>query len=903
MPATDPTPEHDDDDAPPPALPVVAYRTAGAQAREGTRPGWLTALGVLSVVIGVAGVVAHLAAVRTVADMFRLTTPPPRPFTPPPLRPSPPLNPYAGEWLVPGGMGRADREAMVEHLTLRMSLGVARRESLRRLLGNAGGQIFGGSSDAVTEAGQLPAGPDGPNALGTHFFRTPNGTVLIDDNVARFYPGDADPPIRVEQGRIVRPTGLRVAGRMIWSGTDGAREQVRVAAVVIEETLDDLRRQHGPAFTATQAAALGQRMASAAPYDPVFAAFAGAPATPLQTQILDGGTFEYVAAGTRTLVLRTGWVIENASPLLDPRTGQRFRPGLTPIRLPLTRAHAVLSAAYLVLGAALATFLATCGLLTLTDAPAAARYHARWAWLKLWLMLAFLIPVFSTTTAMALQRAGNQSPIIVATVIVTAGVLVAQLGYPLAVLAVLRSRDVWAFYAARNESVTALRDQTRAAWRRRTGVFATTRRGRSATAACLAVLVLAMVVYAADALNERTDTTAWYAQGVFEITLFGTATAATAICAVALLRHRYAHSRAAVAALIVLAVALPARGQTTRRPATRATAAENAAVAEAFEKLGAGDAAADRLAILSTGGRRISEYSRPTRELLERKIPKVLDAIAALPEDAAADRAELARALPTFASRTAYATSVRARIEAAQAVTYRDYLNFVTMMSGWMDVRKDQPAHALLFRLAAHGDERTLDAIAGVIRVRGNEPFQFQRAAQSRDAEERRGLIVILARRSNYPVTLQLVESLSAMPEAGTDPAVRRLVGVAVARLGPQALGRMAEEGVVGRRSDARWKLEAAAFAADGPSRREVERQSLARDRERHAMLDWSDGSRSEKLKTSWSDPSLRARLRAAAAPAVAGIALTVSIAVLFVIAVHIACRPPRQFHHPEDAT
>jgi hypothetical protein len=157
------------------------------------------------------------------------------------------LAPYDGELKGPEGLTRAEAYESVAAVNSRVPLTPDRAAMLRRFRVEFGAKVFPAPSGArmsydsaralITDAGQLPAGPDGLRTRGTHFFRTSTGAVLLDDASVRYYPVDGTPPLSVTNDTSMNAQGTR-----------------RRCALVVAEEIDRIHRRLGPTFTPIHAA-------------------------------------------------------------------------------------------------------------------------------------------------------------------------------------------------------------------------------------------------------------------------------------------------------------------------------------------------------------------------------------------------------------------------------------------------------------------------------------------------------------------------------------------------------------------------------------------------------------------------------------------------------------------------
>jgi hypothetical protein len=163
--------------APPLSMPMTQHAWFGSPVAPAAlqRPGLVTAIGVLSIVLGSLAALGELISIFPIAQIYFLN---PTIIRPNALRvPQPaavaPVNlaPYAGELKAADGLGRAEALAAVAGVNAVLGdskrLSPNRQVMLARLLAECGRKVFAGPapldesavSGEITEAGQFGAGP------------------------------------------------------------------------------------------------------------------------------------------------------------------------------------------------------------------------------------------------------------------------------------------------------------------------------------------------------------------------------------------------------------------------------------------------------------------------------------------------------------------------------------------------------------------------------------------------------------------------------------------------------------------------------------------------------------------------------------------------------------------------
>jgi hypothetical protein len=537
----------------------------------------VTAIGVLSIVLGSLAALGELISIFPIAQIYFLNLRIDRPnasrVSPPAVAPVN-LAPYAGDLKAPDGLGRA--EALVAVTGINGVLDESKRLSpnrqvmLARLLAECGRKIFAAPaplneaaiSGEITEAGQFGAGPDGLYERGTHFIRTKGGVILIDDSVARFMPPS-----------LGRAGELRVDDDVVTQGEVGRRR--RSAAAVAEE-LDDLRVRLGPSFNAMQAGALAQaRLAETPP--PLrnrSNRLARAPdrrAVPGADARMVGTTLTYNSA---LWILADGRVIRDTIGR-DPRTGSFTRDFVNPTTgSAFRRSTGWLLLAGTIAEMLLAIFLVFCGIAIFRDSPRAAGWHLQYVWLKFAMIIVGIVlaqrfiselpqvvrPATSATATADLATMLDANSMRVSTAI---GIALALI-YPVALLFVVPGRIVRSWYSGLGGGLELISPQfQRRAWPAvawvRTPVGRVVLGITGAIAALAAIGHLMLLVRADGGMLEH---------GIW----MALCTAAALTCMIGVLVTPRGGAVAAVVMVMMLLSARPAIAQTTRPVVRKALA-------------------------------------------------------------------------------------------------------------------------------------------------------------------------------------------------------------------------------------------------------------------------------------------------------------------------------------------
>ncbi len=402
------------------------------------RPGVLVAVGVVSLIVAVAGVVLNAGAILASAGLYALTVPPPTAASVPPLPPAAPLTAYHGDYLPPAGLPAAGRAAVIAAVDAATPLTADRRAMLDRVLAEAGLTAFGGTAPAspaaaFTSVGQAADGPDGAGSLASQSLTTAAGRIVVNNATGRWLPADGSRSTDVDGNFVQTPAGPAFC------------------AIAVDEAVDEVQRQSQGQLNALQAAGLAEHMRGL-----------GATVRPTTGWATPGlryvgpaergcGTAELDRIGGGELwVLTTGRVLTKTySPRLDPRTGRpvpAVTPRVLPSRrpLPIDAGLIVGSVAEYVLSAAAAVVLFVAGLRLLMDRADAPRLHGLYAVPKLCLAVVNLALFLQVAQQMAV---GGFSPGVNWFQAVLG--LFIQSAYPVALLIVFDSAVVRAYYRER----------------------------------------------------------------------------------------------------------------------------------------------------------------------------------------------------------------------------------------------------------------------------------------------------------------------------------------------------------------------------------------------------------------------------------------------------------------------
>ncbi len=533
-------------------------------------PGRLIAIGVISIILGFIGVFLAIVSMLGVVVLFDRA----QAYIPnsgtitgqtsvAPVTPAPPKrivsgggSGYRGEPDMLQGFRRADREMILQVVASRIQLRPQRREMLRRLLGECGHEIFPNIptptaqaiSSGIVESGQLPAGPDGPGALGTQYVKTVEGFVLLDDEDARFIAAKGRHKVEVADDVVKQDSSD-------WTGP---------CVVCIEEQLEELRGRLGGQVTAEQASALASWVQMHGALDSMSKVKQHTPRLVDLVQSTGDGELWIKSAGI--------WITPTGAESKSPPGTARMSPPSTPVipppvtptwaqptpgarPIPITPGLAWYSLIETTVGLILAVLLVISGILLCARSRSGARWHAQWAWLKIAFVVCTAWPsMLLSQSAMYdynMTTVAHQVGWMFGTVIA----LAIQLGYPLIVLAVLATPVVRIYYAGLADTSLAFEEQTRSRLALKlTGMF-----GGWIGKSLLALLTLALIACTLQFLwNADNDPFAWYAQRVVYpmLGMFGFVAAGICVAAALGFRKQTASQRAAAIAAVAALCAL-----------------------------------------------------------------------------------------------------------------------------------------------------------------------------------------------------------------------------------------------------------------------------------------------------------------------------------------------------------
>jgi hypothetical protein len=443
--------------APVPVLPVE-YSLGQA------RPGVITAVGIVSIVVAslglLAGLVAGLYAVGlTIASAVStsVATIAPAPATAPTatLTMSPDADPEASsDELAPGPRGfvPAVRKTILNGLSRKHQFNDEKRKRAHELLAKGGQEIIAVANGSfsvvdiendVTECAELPSAAG--EAEGPIYFIVGAGKIELYDDHAVFFPSGHGQPIRVAKGVSIDEEDVEAAAASGRS-TQGLLTPTQVQAVV-----NQAQSLSGGRMNAAQMAALTTELQNPAQQYIAVGRGASPPVRQVHTvNVQPDGTVQIFTRGGFLSVNPSGQVV-SSSTFNSAAAFSRFR---------IRASASILTIIASALGLALSIYLLVVGILTMRQRPSSRRLHLIYAVLKIPLTVLAAVGWFlcirdltQSVSGMAAMTPGTTTPSTAASAAAGAAVFaiifgLVGLAYPVALLIVMNTPNVRAYYRA-----------------------------------------------------------------------------------------------------------------------------------------------------------------------------------------------------------------------------------------------------------------------------------------------------------------------------------------------------------------------------------------------------------------------------------------------------------------------
>ena len=414
---------------PVPVQPIV-YSNPVAQ-----RPGLITTIGVLSIVIGSLGLlfngiaglqsfgmmmISNMTKTAAAAQQAKQAAVA--------VKQSRPVDPLS--------MPAEDRQKVVRGLAMHRAISKPRREQLDALLAKCGRQIFKlRGADLTVEVVRVGVNESGPlpDAKGgkpLDFFIVGEGRIELADEFAKFTPGNG--------AEIVRVSASDVGEQVNW---EAGLTPAQVKAIV-----DKAEAQAGQALPAAMKSKLEQSISA-----PGQGYFETVPTVPeAAAQITNVSYFVNNGSGSLTLQTARGMlVIDQSGNVTSSMTWGGAGGGFAGPTFNVNMQAAIASIVCAVLGSALAIYLLIIGILMLRQHPRAGRLHKIYAAIKIPLAIAAGLawPIFWMSINPAGTATGS-SPMSAALITGCVITILVGIAYPIFVLIALRTRGVREYYAA-----------------------------------------------------------------------------------------------------------------------------------------------------------------------------------------------------------------------------------------------------------------------------------------------------------------------------------------------------------------------------------------------------------------------------------------------------------------------
>ncbi len=422
----------------PQPLPPVPVQSIAYSTPVNQRPGLITAIGVISIVVGSFSLlfngIAGLQAVGMVmiSGMTQAAATARQAASVAAAAPAPaPLDTLS--------MPSEDRQTVLRGLAMHRAITKPRRDQLDALLATSGRQIFrlSGSDltvsvvqQNVTDSGQLP---DAKGGEGPDFFIVGEGRIELADDHAKFVPEDGRHSVRVNASE----TGEQ----QNW--------QAGLTPAQVKAIIDKVQSQAGQSLPQAQKSKLDAMLSSPAQgfFDPV------ATIPEATGQLTHVSFISNKAGASLTIMTNQGMLaLDNTGAIVNSSTwgggaigGGGFA-GPT-FNINMTAAVIVLVCAALSLG--LAIYLLVIGILMLRQHPRAGRMHKIYAWLKIPIAIVGGIAWIFFWTSFA-TLGGGTAPAATSPGVMIGSVIAVVVGclYPVALLIALHTRRVRDYYAA-----------------------------------------------------------------------------------------------------------------------------------------------------------------------------------------------------------------------------------------------------------------------------------------------------------------------------------------------------------------------------------------------------------------------------------------------------------------------
>jgi hypothetical protein len=413
---------------PPEAAPVQALEYT--LPSRGGRPGVLTAIGVLSIILASLSGLYSLLAGFYGFGFYMMTMASTRAMTAMTTATAGPTTTMAA-----AGMQPSEREAVIQRLTKDDPLMPGRRRHLDAILASVGHKL---GMEKIVERGTSPITPGGE--AGPDYFVTPRGRLEVFDDRAAFFFVDGSPTVRISAPPESSGDGAQATGPAV---SPGGLTQSEIQAVV---------QQADTQVKATGSSAKGlspQQVSTLKSLLSMPGQQLVAPGTS-QVAVIDGyadpnGQVSIDFNSGSALMLGTqGNIISQSSP--PPAAAFNAAAGASISLSPWAVAGFIATS---VLSIGLAVLLLVAGIMVLRDSPSGRRLHLIYACLKIPLAVAagasFAYCIYELMSSLAASTGAPAQVGFGPTTWVTVPAALSCI-YPVALLIALNSRSVRAYY-------------------------------------------------------------------------------------------------------------------------------------------------------------------------------------------------------------------------------------------------------------------------------------------------------------------------------------------------------------------------------------------------------------------------------------------------------------------------
>jgi len=424
----------------PQPLPPVPVQPIAYPPPEAQRPGLITAIGVVSIIVGSLGLLFNgigglqAFAVMMMSNMSKQLVTQQAAASTAAKAPKP---------VDPLSMPKDERQIVLRGLAMHRAITPARRDQLDALLAKNGRQIFRLQGPNLTvdvvkqnvsDSGRLP---DARGGEGPDFFVVGEGRIELADDHAKFVPGDAGGG----SAETVRVNAADTAEQADW--------ELGLTPAQVKAIVDTVEKQSGTTLPQAQKTKLAAILSNST--QGFFTPAATIPEVTSQVQSVSvfgtGGTTQLTLTTNQGMLSLDATGNTTSSTTWAAGGGVAFGgPGGAPFNIDTTAAGFAIGSA--VIGACLAVYLLVIGILVLRQHPRGGRLHKIYAWIKI--PLAIVAGIAWVMLWASLFSGGGAAARSMTPAVITGAVVAVLVGclYPVALLIALRTKSVREYYAA-----------------------------------------------------------------------------------------------------------------------------------------------------------------------------------------------------------------------------------------------------------------------------------------------------------------------------------------------------------------------------------------------------------------------------------------------------------------------